>query len=129
MKKFLVIGALALAVAACAEDQANAWVNAKFGVGLNVSLQSGGNNVMWGLFRNGQPPVPAAAPAPYGYYPPMVAPGQPYPMHSGPIDAQPGISPAPAPASVPTQLPPTSWIDYPGYQMVSYPYYVPVNPR
>jgi hypothetical protein len=51
----LMILALSLALA---ESQAQAWVNAKLGAGVNWNFQSGGNNVLWGFFRNGQPPGP-----------------------------------------------------------------------
>ncbi len=56
MKKFLAAGALALAVVALSQQQAPAWVNCQFGVGVNWHYQSGGNNFCWGVFRNGQPP-------------------------------------------------------------------------
>jgi hypothetical protein len=55
MKKFLFIGALALAVAAFLQQHVYAWKCANFSVGLNWSYQSGGNNLLWGLYRNGQP--------------------------------------------------------------------------
>ncbi len=58
MKKFLTMGALALAVAAVCSAPAPAWLNWKFGLGLNFGWQSGGNNTLWGFFRNGQPPGP-----------------------------------------------------------------------
>lgn len=56
MKKLLVVGALALAVAVLSERQASAWCHCKFGVGLNFDYQAGGNNWLWGAFKNGQPP-------------------------------------------------------------------------
>jgi len=58
MKKMLLLGAFALSLVALTERPAQAWVNSKFGVGLNWHLQSGGNNFLWGLFRNGQVPGP-----------------------------------------------------------------------
>lgn len=58
MKKFLTMGALALSLAAICVAPAPAWLNWKFGIGLNLGWQSGGNNTLWGLFRNGQPPGP-----------------------------------------------------------------------
>jgi hypothetical protein len=58
MKKFLTAGVLALTVAACSHQQASAWINCKFGIGLNWNWQSGGNNMLWGVFRNGQPGAP-----------------------------------------------------------------------
>ena len=58
MKKFLTTGILALTLAALSTQDAPAWLNWKFGVGMNMGWQSGGNNTLWGLFRNGQPPAP-----------------------------------------------------------------------
>ena len=58
MKKFITMGMLALAVAAVCSAPAPAWLNWRFGIGLNFGWQSGGNNTLWGLFRNGQPPGP-----------------------------------------------------------------------
>jgi hypothetical protein len=62
MKKFITMGALSLAVAAVCSAPAPAWLNWRFGIGLNFGWQSGGNNTMWGLFRNGQPPGPDCCP-------------------------------------------------------------------
>ncbi len=56
MRKFTLLGLTALALAAMSFEPASAWINFKFGVGLNWNWQSGGNNTLWGLFRNGQPP-------------------------------------------------------------------------
>lgn len=61
MKKIMVLGLSALGLALLSQEQASAWVNCKFGVGLNWNWQSGGNNFLWGAFRNGQPPGPEVA--------------------------------------------------------------------
>ena len=58
MKKVLAIGLLALGVLALAHQEASAWINHRFGVGVNWSFQSGGNSALWGGWRNGQPPGP-----------------------------------------------------------------------
>jgi len=58
MKKVLVSGLLAICVIALAQNQASAWINTRFGVGFDWSYQSGGNNCLWGAWRNGQPPGP-----------------------------------------------------------------------
>src|SRR5262249_55436505 len=58
MNKFPAAGALALTAVVAAAPEAPAWINFKFGAGVNWSWQSGGNNFLWGLFRNGQPPGP-----------------------------------------------------------------------
>ena len=60
MKKFLATGLLAICAIALSQQQASAWINTKFGVGLNWGWQSGGNNFGWGAWRNGQPPGPEA---------------------------------------------------------------------
>jgi hypothetical protein len=60
MKKVLALGMLAIGLIAFSQDQASAWKNHQFGIGLNWSRQSGGNNFGWGLYRNGQVPGPEA---------------------------------------------------------------------
>jgi hypothetical protein len=93
MKKILAMGLLALSLAVVSEQQASAWVNCKFGVGLNWNWQSGGNNFLWGLFRNGQPPSPDIAypgHGPAGYPPGYIPPQQTFPgiQPYGPYDFQ-----------------------------------------
>lgn len=58
MKKVLATGLLAICLIAATQQQASAWVNSRFGVGLNWDYSSGGNSFGWGLARNGQPPGP-----------------------------------------------------------------------
>ena len=60
MKKIVLAGLFAIAVIAVTQQQASAWVNQRFGIGLNWHRQAGGNNFGWGLFRNGQTPGPEA---------------------------------------------------------------------
>jgi hypothetical protein len=55
MKKFFAMGVLALTAAGVFHQQASAWCKAGFSVGLNWGWQSGGNNLLWGVWRNGQP--------------------------------------------------------------------------
>ncbi len=105
MKKFLASGLVAICVIAVAQQQASAWVNYRFGVGLNWDYQSGGNSWCWGAWRNGQPPgpevlnggpfqpygnvLPNYGPAPYASFnAPMVEPGfyaQPAPQYAQPM--------------------------------------------
>ncbi len=96
MKKILAIGILAVTAIAFSQQQASAWINTRFGIGLNWEYQSGGNNFGWGLYRNGQPPGPDGfgpgypdhhapqygAPAPFAYDAPSFQPAyaQPMPM-------------------------------------------------
>lgn len=78
MKKLLSIGLLTVCALAVSERQADAWVNAKFSVGLNWHLQSANNNWLWGAWKNGQVPGPEAFGQPSGYpgqYGPMPGPG------------------------------------------------------
>jgi hypothetical protein len=82
MRKILVMGVMALGLALASEQTASAWVNFKFGAGVNWNWQSGGNNFLWGLFRNGQPPAPDCPPG-YGYGP-GVGHGYPGPGPYGP---------------------------------------------
>lgn len=74
MKKLLSMGLLTLCALALAERPAHAWVNSKFSIGLNWHLQSGNNNVLWGLWKNGQVPGPEAFGQPGGH-PGMFGPG------------------------------------------------------
>src|SRR5207302_1130684 len=79
MKKILAIGILAVTAIAFSQQQASAWVNSRFGVGLNWEWQSGGNSFGWGLYRNGQPPGPEGfGEAPHGHHFPRFG-GQPAP--------------------------------------------------
>ncbi|MBM4072755.1 MAG: hypothetical protein FJ271_28085 [Planctomycetes bacterium] len=83
MQKSILTAGLALLLSAWFCEPAQAWRNAKFGVGLNWSHQAGGNNLLWGFFRNGQPPAPTPPPHPgfmpggpgYGPYGPAPFPG------------------------------------------------------
>lgn len=77
MKKLLSMGLLTLCALAVSEREAQAWVNAKFSVGLNWQLQSANNNWLWGFWKNGQVPGPEAfgQPGGGGYGPTMYAPG------------------------------------------------------
>jgi hypothetical protein len=102
MKKLLSIGLLTVCALALSEHQAQAWVNAKFSIGLNWQLQSANNNFFWGLYKNGQVPGPEAfgggysSPFPYGVGPgpAMTQPGQ-FPFF--------GQNPQGAPQTVPAQ--------------------------
>ena len=60
MKKLVSAGLVAFCVIAIAQQNASAWTNSKFGVGLNWERQAGGNSALWGAWRNGQPPGPEA---------------------------------------------------------------------
>ena len=44
MKKVFAAGMLAICVIALSQQQASAWVNHRFAIGLNWERQSGGNN-------------------------------------------------------------------------------------
>ena len=56
MKRFLIIGALALGLVAMSRQEASAWIKCRFSVGLNWSWDSGNNNFLWGFMKNGQVP-------------------------------------------------------------------------
>jgi hypothetical protein len=145
MKKILTAGLLALSAALITDQQASAWVNCKFGVGLNWNWQSGGNNLLWGAFRNGQPPCPDVA-HPGGYYGgghPTTFPGT---QQYGPQDFQyfgRNGNGGGAPAATPVQAPATqqpavnsqvSWYGNSAYQQAGYttannPYYYYYYPQ
>ncbi|MBM3996458.1 MAG: hypothetical protein FJ303_20240 [Planctomycetes bacterium] len=60
MKKIALAGLFAIGLIAFSQQQASAWTNTRFSVGLNWHHQAGGNNFGWGAWRNGQPPGPEA---------------------------------------------------------------------
>src|SRR5437660_814339 len=104
MKKVLSIGLLTLCALAISERPAHAWVNAKFSVGLNWALQSGNNNILWGVFKNGQVPGPEAfgggGPFQYGPFMPPAGQTAPFPFFGNapgqmPPAAQPTTAPSP----------------------------------
>jgi len=149
MKKFLTVGTLALVVAAFSLQQAFAWKCANFSVGLNWSYSSGGNNLLWGLYRNGQPPGGCDEPncplfnyaMQHGYQPNGVC-GHGYPSFGAGHGFE-GSAPAPAPhmppatapfkAPAPTPVPGSQayWYGQPVFQAVNYApaenYYTPMN--
>jgi hypothetical protein len=140
MKKFLFVGTLALAVATVLELEAWAWISTNFSVGLNYCYQSGGNNLLWGVFRNGQPGCCCDLPnAParfyaiqHGYDPFCPCPGGYGP---GPDYGHDFVPPPPMPAlPAPTPLPgpQANWYGQPAFQAVNYTpfsgnYYTPAN--
>ena len=75
MKKVFVAGLLAICLIGATQQQASAWVNARFGAAINWEWQTGGNSVCHGLWKNGQPPGPNyMSSAPFGAYPQYGAP-------------------------------------------------------
>ena len=77
MRKLLACGLSAVMVALATCRPADAWVNAKFSIGLNWHFQSGNNNFLWGFYRNGQVPYDSGHGNLFDYGP---APGQqPFP--------------------------------------------------
>jgi hypothetical protein len=124
MKKFLSMGLLTVCALALSERQAQAWVNAKFSIGLNWQIQSANNNFLWGLYKNGQVPGPeafsAGGPYPYGVGPgPMMnAPGA-FPFF--------GQNPQSMPQTVPAQTaaPPQAYAVPQVYQNTYSAYYNP----
>lgn len=135
MKKLLFLGVSALALVLIVQERASAWINFKFGVGLNTQFQTGNNNWLWGAFKNG--------PAPGDPFNPQV-----FAPHHGnygvmPYDMMPyqgGFSaPAPMPSDPPAKkdagtsdsqvydyYPTFQNVNYPGYYTVPN-YYVPMQ--
>jgi hypothetical protein len=115
MKKFLTVGVLALIAAAFSHQEASAWINCKFGIGFNYGWQSGGNNFLWGAFRNGQPGAPdweCHHQCGYNYA------GYGYPTMSSPMSFPPAMN-FQAPAPTPDYHSGMSY-GYPGYQTVNF---------
>ena len=92
MKKILSTGLFALGLLALGQQPASAWTNSKFSVGLNWHIQSGNNNILWGLWKNGQVPGPEAFGGGHGGFAPAPSFHAPMPSHAY---AAPGYS-APA---------------------------------
>lgn len=119
MNKFFLVGAAAFGLALAAVGPADAWINHKFSVGANWHWQSGGNNLLWGLFRNSQPPGPDGyqhGPGPGGGFPG-------FGPHYGPNEFQyfgNQQTPTPNPAAAAAQT--QAYYGYPQnpYQPVSY---------
>jgi hypothetical protein len=149
VKKFLIMGALALGLVAMPRQEASAWVKCNFSVGLNWSWESANNSALWGLWRNGQVPgypsdawccSPGSGSWGSGLYGMGAFPGYgPYggdpgygrdpgygpPPHNG---APPYTAPAPTPAPTPApknndNTPPpqaSGWYGNSAYQAVGY---------
>jgi hypothetical protein len=60
MKKIFATGLLAICAIALTQQEASAWVNSRFSIGLSWNYQSGGNSFLWGAIHNGQVPGPEA---------------------------------------------------------------------
>jgi hypothetical protein len=114
MKKIALAGLIALSLIALSQQTASAWVNVRFGIGLNWQWQSGGNNFLWGALHNGQVPGPEAF---GGYYGSGQAAPMPYYSYSAPM---PQFYNAPAPAYAGQYQSPYQFANYPR-QVYYYP--------
>ncbi len=117
MRKLFTMSVLALTLVLVSSQQASAWSNIKFGVGMNFHWQTGDNNLLWGVFRNGQIP----GPGPYG---PMYGGG-----HGGgdgfPMYYEQAATQNAKPATTPTQAPANA--SQTSYNPNPYGYYQPVG--
>jgi len=104
MKKFVATSLLALCAIALAQSEASAWQKFSFGIGLNWNYASGGNSLLWGAWRNGQPPGPEAP-----YYDPYLGQGHGHHHPQGHGHHHHGYMPqpyyAPAPYAMPFEMP------------------------
>jgi hypothetical protein len=128
MKKLLSIGLLTVCALALSERPAQAWVNAKFSIGLNWHLQSANNNWLWGFWKNGQVPGPEAFGGP-GQSPGPMSPSGAFPYF--------GSAPQGYPQGVPAQTAPPQAAQQQAYYGMPQPYnynpyqavsYQPSNP-
>jgi hypothetical protein len=119
MKKVLTAGLLAIALMAASQQQASAWVNARFGVGVNIGWQSGDNSYCWGAWHNG--PYPGGSDYHHGHHsgvmePPVYLPfiwvGHPH-----------GHATYPAPGPIDSFSMPPMQYAYPTYPAPTYYYY------
>ena len=123
MKKIVSLGLLAACALVVSERPAHAWVNSKFSVGLSWHLQSGNNNFLWGLWRNGQVPGPEAYQGPFHYGPPPAQNGTfPWYGHA------PQNETAPPPLAQQHAYYPAQQSYYNPYQAVSYQQYAQYYP-
>jgi hypothetical protein len=94
MKRIALAGLAAICLIAVSQQQASAWVNNRFSIGLTWHRQSGGNNLGWGAWRNGQPPGPESFA--HGPFSPSTVPyygGTPaQPNHAYPQTAEPAYA-------------------------------------
>ncbi|MBI2806859.1 MAG: hypothetical protein HYX68_17915 [Planctomycetes bacterium] len=126
MKKLVLAGLAAVLVMGISQQQASAWVNSKFSVGLNWGFQSGGNQLLWGAWRNGQPPGPEAFGGGGGHMPQYFAP-MPGPASQGYAPMQQGFAPMPQATYAPQYGSPYQFANYPRpvyyYSAPTYYYY------
>jgi hypothetical protein len=134
MKQMWIAGLLALGAMSLTAQPASAWINSKFGVGLNWDWQSGGNNLLWGVWRGGQPPghdhfaYPAYVPHHHGHHhhghatfaEPRAPLAQPAPAHAATVPAP--ATTAAAQNSTYYYQPTYQSVTYPGYAMPTYYY-------
>jgi hypothetical protein len=121
MRTFLTAGLLGLVVLGLSAPQASAWTNFKFGIGFNFGRQSGGNNFLWGLYRNGQTPGPEYGGDSFFYQPhafPIYHAGMGAPTHAGLTPAAAAVGPAQAPAGNNAY-----YYGQPNYRTVTFPDY------
>lgn len=135
MKKIIITGLLTLVAMCASQNQASAWCNSRFGVGLNWNYASGGNSFLFGLIKNGQP---GGADCIRSCVATPVYPAQ------GPCSPVPPAGPLCPPAAAPAVVAPpaahghhghagaaTQSLRYPSYYRPTYPtaptYQYPVN--
>jgi hypothetical protein len=139
VKKFLMVGALAVGVALLAQQRASAWQKWSVFVGLGISYEGGNNSSFWGGFRSGQVPGYPTDVGSHGYFNAGAAPGFDYgyggyggngayyaPAPQNGAAVQPQFQ-APQPKPVPEEKKEqkTSWYGNPNYQPAVYYYQAP----
>jgi hypothetical protein len=119
MKRFLILGALALATASLSLQEASAWINSRFGIGANWGWQSGNNDFLHGLFHSGSPCGPDITYRHVPVYPqPCCCTANVVTLQQQPHCCC-GAAPAPMAAPAPCATPVQSF----RYQPVNRPYY------
>jgi hypothetical protein len=129
MKKLFALSVLSAGLLLASTQQASAWSNIKFGVGMNLHWQTGDNNFLWGVFRNGQIPPPAGVPGgfPGGY------PGGGFPQYYEPTGTGNGTAEPPSTTNsggkqAVTNVPGATNVSQAGYpNNYGYGYYQPVG--
>jgi hypothetical protein len=139
MKKVLVLGLMALALALLTHQEASAYKKFNFGVGLNLSCEGANNSIMWGVAKGGPGPgwADGGFPGGYGYGNPDYFGGQPFGHDQAPAMTPstaptPTTPPRPMPMGTPGVAQPVGYFPtYGSYSGSNYPmyYYYPMAPR
>jgi hypothetical protein len=126
VKRLIATGLMALVLVLSSQQQALAWRKCSFSAGISWHVESGNNNFLWGLFKNGQVPGYPTDVLPtfqgVAYPNPYAGIGPVGPVFGGP---PPVVAPLPPVAATQQPAPPVKQAIYYNnynYQAVGYNY-------